>query len=83
MEGVVCVLAQTQKSTQLSPSPVYLNSNSGLSNRKKNCVEMPFQIGPYVIPGPTGVHLINATDMSIEEEQSANGSGVLSQLTGD
>lgn len=44
---------------------------------------MPFQIGPYVIPGPTGVHLINATDMSIEEEQSANGSGVLSQLTGD
>lgn len=80
---MVCVLAQTQKSTQLSHSPVYLNSNSGLSNGKKNSVEMPFQIGPYVIPGPTGVHLINATDMSIEEEQSANGSGVLSQLAGD
>lgn len=46
-------------------------------------MEMPFQIDPNVIPQPTGVHLISATDMSIEEEQSANGSGVLSQLTGD
>lgn len=38
---------------------------------------------PRCNPRTTGVHLINATDMSMEEEQSANGSGVLSQLTGD
>lgn len=38
---------------------------------------------PQCNPQPTGVHLINATDMSIAEEQSANGSGGLSQLTGD
>lgn len=38
---------------------------------------------PQCNPQPNEAHLINAMDMCIEEEQSPNGKGVLSQLTGD